>query len=563
MTTFIGVLACVALAAGNAVPGADLSSEWQVTGEGAWQVVDGTPDILWQSRPEGASSALTRLPGRGGVWRCLVEPSPGVKAAGIWFGASADLSRGFLLCLGSGDQQGVTLRDAAGRIIWQDKAMRWTYYTPYLLEGVVKRGRVRVTVYRWTGTALESQSDWLNIRSFLSGRKAQFGLYADGGAARFYRWTRSRKPLSPIVPNSPTRLRLANDASGAWVIAGDGDWRWTSTEKKLLRQSAKIERSTAVNTRMGGAEGAWRCRVVVEDGAGGAGMVVLADPELKRGFLVWLGGDPGAGGLMLYRLPLDALWSGPQNQWHYDTEYVLEESVNAGKIAARLFDGKNGQVLASSPEFDLTDSERGRSGAVGFQTWQGRARFWDFSEGTQTASGISTPTPEVKPIGEGWQPVKGEWRWTDGENKVLAGSSADGEAIALNRNARGAKAIYRCRVTPGAQTKAVGLLFQVSPDLSAGFECRLGDGAMVVSRDGRTLWRNAEFQWQAGKEYALEGIVLTDRVLLKIYDERDTLLVKSDECWVSDANNTREGVLGARVEGGSAKFRDWQVTPSE
>lgn len=563
MTTFIGVLACVALAAGNAPPGTNLSSEWQVTGEGAWQIIDGTPSIVWQSRPEGASSAITRLKSRGGVWRCLVEPSPGVTAAGIWFGASEDMSQGLRLCLGSGDLEGVTLRDASGRVIWQDKAMAWTYYTPYLLEGVIKRGRVRVTVYRWTGVALESQSDWMKVRGVLSGRKAQFGLHADGGAARFYRWARVKQPLSPIVANSPTKLRLLNDTSGAWAVVGDGDWRWTSPEKKTLRQALRAERSTAINMRLGGAEGTWRCRAVVEDGAGGAGMVVLADPELKRGYLIWLGGDPGAGGLMLYRLPLEALWSGPQNQWHYDTEYLLEASVNGGKISAQMLDGASGQIIASSPEFELTDSERGQSGAVGFQTWQGRARFWDFSEETQTASAARAPSREAKQIGEGWQAVQGEWRWVDPENQVLSGLSADGEAIALNHHARGAKAVYRCRVTAGAQTKAMGLLFQVSPDLSAGFECRLSDGAMVVSRDGRTLWRKADFQWQVGKEYIIEGIVLTDRVLLKIYDEQGALLVKSDECWVSDTNNTREGLLGARVEGGSARFRDWQVTPGE
>ncbi len=99
----------------------------------------------------------------------------------------------------------------------------------------------------------------------------------------------------------------------------------------------------------------------------------------------------------------------------------------------------------------------------------------------------------------------------------------------------------------------------MSEDLQKGFECRLGEGVRLRSLDGRDLWTKGDVPWKAGVPYTLEGIVLTDRVSLRMLDASGAVLVQSEECYVSDTNNTRQGGLGFKLEGGAAHFSDWSV----
>ena len=126
--------------------GADLPADaWQMTGEGTWQIQPGAPAVIIQEKSGATASAVQTLPGAGTiVWRCYVEPSPTCDAAGLWFAAAPDLSTGYRLTLGGNPGLGgVQLHDASGALCWEDKYAPWTYYTPYVLEGVAEAGRVR------------------------------------------------------------------------------------------------------------------------------------------------------------------------------------------------------------------------------------------------------------------------------------------------------------------------------------------------------------------------------------------------------------------------------------
>lgn len=563
MIRYLLPLLLLSVTVAGAEAGGPLGDEWETVGEGTWSVTGRNPQVVWQGNIEGATKAVNlNLDGPGNVWRCLVEPGINAKNAGIWFGAARDLSRGFLLTLGGAEAGGVELRDAEGSVLWQDKYAPWTSYTPYMLEGVVEPGRVRVQMLRWDRETLLAQSDWIVAPGAEPRADDVLALHTDSSIARFYRWERANTPLSPIVPDSPTKMRLTNDKSGTWVIVGDGDWRWTSADKKAIRQGATVERSTAVNTSLGGAEGTWQCRVQVDKGAGGSGLVLLTDEKAQRGFLVWLGGTYGDGGLMLYRLPLEALWSSPQGKWRYDTEYVLEGAIQGAKISARMLHADADTVIAASPEFDLTEEEKDQTGFIGFQTWKGTAEFWGFSEQTR-ATPVETVAATPSPLGEEWRVLDGQWKWRNPEKSVLEGIAKDGAATALCLNARGARCLFRCRAVPKEGTQSVSLLFQVNPDLSQGFECRLENGVLLQSLDGRELWRKDDFAWKTGKAYILEGIVVTDRVSVRVLDDAGKALLRSEECYVTQTNNDREGLIGFRIKGASAEFSEWSVTPSE
>lgn len=569
MTVNEGILSCIAalLVFSLGASAQQHSVELVALGGGSWQVIEGNPPVAWQNSPEGASSAVPAMPAsQGGVWRCLVEPGVLANRCGIWFAASPTLDSGFLLTLGeTPGVGGLVLRNAAGEVLWQDKFAPWTFYTPYWLEGVVEPGRVRVQLLHWNGQTLLAQSDWLEAPGADPAAAGALAFFTESTVARFYRWARVDTPLSPIVPDSPTRMRLVSDDRSEWVIVGAGDWRWTSPERAAIRQGAGVERSTAVNTALGGAEGVWRSRVSVEPGAGGAGMIIQTDTALNTGFNVWLGGRHGAGGLMLYRVPLTSLWSSEQEKWFYDTEYILEGAIRDGKVSARLLSADGSTVIAESPAFDLAEEEKGRAGHIAFMTWKGKARFWDFSEDTR-ADGAVAPQPaeSATDLGPGWQVREGNWQWSDAPGGPLEQTGAEGSATALNLEAKGARAVYRVSVTPGPSTQAVGLLFQVSADLTQGFELvARREGLVLRTLEGRALYENRDFALPSDGAVVLEGIVVTDRVQVRALDSDGAEMLRSDYFYVSDRNNTREGVMGFRTENGPARFSDWSVTSSE
>ncbi len=538
------------------------AAPWQTVGEGAWKTIPGTPAVLAHEKSDAASSAVQTVAGSGAlIWRCYVEPSPACEAAGIWFAATADLSTGYRLTLGGNPGLGgVQLHDASGALCWEDKYAPWTYYTPYLLEAVADAGRVRVQVFHWDRATLEAQSDWLDAPGWAPDAQRSCGLYARG-IARFYGAESAEAPLSPIVPDSPSKLRLVTSSDSEWTIIGPGEWKWTTPEKSVLRQGASVHRSSVVNAGLGGAEGTWRCRILLEKGAGGGGLLLRTDPQIKTGFIVWLGGTHGAGSLMLYRNPLTQLWGGEQNQWHYDTEYLLEGSVSDGKVSAKLMKA-DGTLIDESPQFDLLDEEKALGGNLGFMTYIGKGRFWDFSEATRTDAAVEAPQT-LDALGSEWAVTGGAWAWDDEGKTVLRQDAGEGDAAAVNNAMTGAKGVYRVTVTPEAGAESVGLLFQVAPDRKEGFEARLERGAVLRTLSGRTLYEKTDFTWTAGTAYLIEGIVLTDRVSMRILDTSGNVLLKTDDFYVSDTNNTRLGGIGFLTSNGAARFADWSVRPLE
>mgnify|MGYP002682702911 CR=1 FL=1 len=63
--------------------------------------------------------------------------------------------------------------------------------------------------------------------------------------------------------------------------------------------------------------------------AGGAGLLFQVNDDLSKGFNAWLGGTFGAGSLMLYRQPMQALWSSPPDSWHYDEDLLIRAQTRA------------------------------------------------------------------------------------------------------------------------------------------------------------------------------------------------------------------------------------------
>lgn len=540
-----------------------LGADWNAHG-GQWQAANQNPLVLWQSAGTGmASVAPPPLPGPGNVWRCTVEPGAQTEAAGIYFGASRDFKQRYVLMLGGVAEQGLALCDAGGNVLWRDAYPVMAYYTPVVLEGIVEPGRVRVQALKWDREAVLAQSDWIPVPDVAPEERLGFALFSNNGQARFWSWERGEQPLSEILPDSPSKMRLASDGADEWAILGGGDWRWLSPDKDGLRQGAVVERSTAIKRNTGGPEGVWRCRISVSPGAGGAGLIVLTDDKLRCGFSAWLGGEFGNGALMLYRLPGEALWSSEQGKWHYDIEYVVECAVKEGMITARMFEKDGRSVIAESPAMPLTEEEKVKPGFTGFQTWKGMASFCDFSDASlSTKAGDSSVLPST-PLGAGWNVFEGGWRLGGVNEKVLLHDTGNGIATAVNTEMSASKGTYSAVIRPGQSTTRVSLLFQASADGKEGFECRLEKGVSLRSLDGRTLWEKPEFLWETGRSYRVEGIVVADRVRISIGDETGKMLIQSEECYVSDRNNARKGHLGFRLEGGAAQFAQWNVQASE
>ncbi len=505
--------------------------------QGDWVTLGG---VTWQ---RGAAPATRTVPatGSGPVRRCLVEPAPGTTAAGLAFG-------GWQLTLGGAPGEGgFALTDAAGKLVWSDPFVDWTPYTPYLLEAVVDGPRTRVQMLAWDRRTLLSQSDWLDAAP----SEGELSFVTRGGPARFYAGERAAQPSSPLVADAPNKLRLIQSKDSDWRLVGPANWTWTTRERKVLRQASPVNRTTAVCRTLGGTEGTWRCRVKVNRGTGGSGLLLTADEALQNGFNCWLGGQHGNGGLMLYRLPGEALWSSPQGRWHYDTEYLLELTIGGGQVSCRQLAADGTTVLAASPKFDLRPAERGVRRSLGLMTWLGGAEFRAFSDQTAVVAGPAATSP----LGPDWAVTGGTWRPVPG-GVAQVGTEP---ATALWLKLQGAQATWRCDVTPGTGCRAVALVFQAEAQLKEGFLCRLGEQVRLESLDGRVLWRQEGVTLQAGRRYRLEGHVETDRVRLRVLDANGQVLAESSPCFISDRNNTRTGVIGVRTEGGPARFEGLAV----
>jgi len=562
-------LSLLAFIAPGASQAAELPAGWSaVTGDGWGKTVDFHTMLIQRGRAGSAAAVNGEVRGPGGAWRCFVQPSLGAKACGVWFHANQDLTAGFRCELGGNPGVGgFALKDAGGEVLWEDKWAPWSFYDAYVLEGVAEKGRVRVQMFGYDGQTLISQSDWVEVPAERTEGEGTLGAYTEDAIARFWSPEHSATPLSPITDDAPNKRRLVQGEDSDWALFGTGNWMWTDKNKVRVRQYADTERAWALNRSIRGANRVWRTFVRVHPPAGGAGLIFQADEKSEGGFNCWLGGTYGAGCLMLYRnggpdKGGEALWASPQDKWHYDEDLLLQAETQDGKVRVQLLAGDATTVIAESPWIDKAPDEAAREGHLGFHTWKGSAEFWGFSEEAQPEPAQQLAGTE-SPLGPAWRVVDGDWKWAT--KSSLAQTGAADVASCIANQLTGAKGAWRCRVKLPEETKGAGLLFQVSPDLAEGFICLLGAGSIALydlAQADAPRWESSEFEWEAGQEYVLEGLVQTDRVVARLLAaDGKTVLDESEAVWVSDKNNDRMGHLGLTTRGGPAEFTGWSFEP--
>lgn len=550
-------------AASCGIHAASLGPDW-LCPTGAWRHECEIIPMMRQTDPAGTSVAFSKTQsGAHGAWRVSAAPSIGAKEVGIWFQGSADPKSGFLATLGGGPVGGFALKSADGKTLWEDQWAPWFAYHAYVLEGVVERGRARVQMFEADGETLVSQSPWVEVPQNLSERPGRLALYTRDGVARFWRAARADQPLSPITPDAPNKRRLVQEGS-PWTIIGPGNWMWTTGKKERLRQYAVIERTTAINRAVKGVLRTWECRVKVDPGAGGSGMLFQTNEEGDSGLLAWLGGKYGAGSLMLYQLPLTARWSGKQDHWHYNTEYVLRAETRKGQARTQLLEADGKTVIQDTSWVKIPEDVSAHEGHLGFMTWKGTAEFWGFSEATTSVEADPQQLlAKAAQLGGGWETHgDGKWEWTDGDRQRLRQTGEPARAIALNRDIRGSRGSWRCRVKTVNRATAVGLIFQANPDLGQGFACLLtSKGVRFESLDGKALWEDLKVKWAPDREYVLEGKVDIDRVAVRVLSaDGETVLTECPDVYVPETNNERTGQVGLLVRGGRAEFWGWELS---
>jgi len=365
----------------TAVRASELGDDWIVQG-GDWHMTREIVSMIHQRQLSGDAAAFCRnLSGVDGVWRAVVKLSQGTEEAGPWVRGSEDSRSGLLALLGRhSDVGGFVLRSTDGAILWQDRYAPWQPYHFYVVEAVVEGERMRVQMFDGNGRTLISQSPWISVTKPNDSAR-RLGLLTRGGAARFYSLQRASEPLGPIVPDPPNKRRLIQEDESPWLVIGPGNWMWTTSRKERLRQYAACERTWALNRGIHGAHRKWECRLKVDPGTKGAGMLVQTNEEKTQGFIVWLGGAYGAGSLMLYQYEpeVSARWSGKSDSWHYNTEYVLRTETRKGEARVQLLEADGTTVISDSSWIDVGEQYAAKEGCLAFHVWSGQAEFWGFS----------------------------------------------------------------------------------------------------------------------------------------------------------------------------------------
>jgi len=550
---------------GPAVEASELGEDWTTQG-GRWQMGREIVPFLHQRDTEGEAAAFyQKLGGVDGVWRAAVKLSHGTEEAGLWTGRGERPESGLFALVGRYSAVGgFVLRSADGTVLWCDKYAPWQTYHAYVVEVVSEGDRMRVQMFEGDGRTLVSQSPWLADPGRGSGVR-RFGLFARDGAARFFVPERAGEPLSPIVADPPNVRRLVREDDSPWLVEGPGNWMWTTSGKERLRQYAQCERTWAKQRATRGAHRKWECRLEVDPGTKGAGMLFQTNEDRSQGFIAWLGGAYGAGSLMLYQYEpeIRARWSGKSDSWHYDTEYLLRAETRQGQARVELLEADGTTVISESGWIDVGEAYAAKEGFVAFHTWSGRAEFWGFSEATRAdMPKQEKPDAKAMQLGGGWQAFgDGRWQWTDQEQARLSQQGTPKRAMALSRQLTGSQGAWRCRVRAADGAEAVGLVFQAGPERKQGFACLLSTGgARLETLQGQVLWEDPKWTWQPATEYLLEGVVTTDRVAVRVLaGDGKTVLSASPDVYVPESNNAREGRLGVVIRGGAGEFRGWEI----
>ncbi len=510
---------------------------------GQWEAVRGDWTLTREIReallhPKGGDAARAAAPGLvgcRGAWRCVVEPGLGATVVGMTAVSSLGGMRGLRCQLGGYEGGGFSLRAADDTVLWADEWAPWIAYEPYILEVVIEQDRARVQMLTALGV-LVSQSPWIGVDRSLTERSGILGAYSNGGPVRVWEAAVGEAPVADLTDDAPNKRRLAQGPDSDWRIVGGGSWMWTDSTKQRVKQSTNIDRAWAVNRADKGKDRLWQTYVRVGAPAGGAGLCVKANEEARgQGLLMWLGGTYGAGSLIVYKYPEQkAIWSSPQDKWHYDEDLLIQAETKGNKVQARLIKVDGGTTLVESPWLELTEADGELEGLLGFHTWKGPAEFWGFSSGT--AGGASPATPTVA-------------------NAALKTALGDDVVVALDQEITGARGTWRCKLSIPEGPAGAGLIYQAERSMKAGFVAYLTDGKIELidlAQPAKPRFE-ADVDWQRGKQYTLEGIVTTDRVAVRLLDG-DTELVASPDVYISDTNNDRVGAIGTLSVGGEAVF---------
>lgn len=566
---FLQCLMGIALAASA---GSGLPPGWRVlSGDGWGREVD-VRVLLRQGSPDGRATALNTQC-RGGPrssWRCGVQPGVGAGRCGIVFHADRDLTSGFACELGGNPGVGgFVLKDAKGKVLWEDRWAPWRAYEAVVLEGTVESGRVRAQLLAYDRRTLISQSDWVSVSLTQTEALGTLGVYTEDAIARFWQPERSDTPLRPITDDAPNRRRLVQGRDDDWALFGTGNWMWTDGTKTRVRQYAATERAWARNPLVRGADRTWRSWVRAHPGTGGAGMLFRVDENCKGGYNCWLGGKHGAGSLMLYRNAGPggrgtAVWSSPADKWHYKEDLLLQAETRGDEVRVALIGADGKTVLAQSP-WKTCKGVEPPEGYMAFHTWRGSAEFWGFADGSG-AAGAPAKESATSALGDGWAcHGAGAWEWVDGGKTGIRQTDPAGSGTALSTGLSGAKGAWRCRVVLSTGTGTAGLCFQVAPALDEGFACLVGaDGVRLVAlaRQEEVLWSAKLPSWRPGSPLVIEGLVQTDRVVARVLaGDGKTLLAESAPVYVPDSNNVRRGHIGLATRNGPAEFASWTFEP--
>ena len=563
MTTMrsLAVVGLVVSSVTLVVTGAEPSAGWQAV-KGEWTFAREIVPVVCQGSETGPTLILAPKevePVRS--CRAVVKVSPDTVEAGVWLGGEPTGKGGLQVLLGrTSNVGGFVLRTAQGEALWEDRFAPWEAYRPYVVEAIRQADKVRVQMFEGTGDVLISQSPWIELKKGVGLEGGALGLFTTDGRARFLRVEQNVEPLSDLVADPPNKRRLQNEEE-TWDLEGDGQWMWKTAERQRVRQYAACERSWAVCRDVAGTHRVWECRVRVDEGTSGTGMFFLYRDEEDKGFLAWLGGEPGAGTFMLYgyRPSPKALWASPSGRWHWDTEYVLRAETRDGGVRIRQLAADGVTVVSDSNWIQVDGSYTNVSGCLGLHTWRGTAEFWGFM-GRSTDSLTVAGKPSVNALGPLWLTLGGgEWKWADDEQTRLVQIGVSCQTVTLKTDERRSLGTTSCLVRRLSDGEAAGVVFQADRRLQDGFVALMTKaGPRLETLEGKILWQAEQWTGDTNGEYRLEGIVMTDRVAMRVYDSKESsrLLIASPDVYVPESNNGRAGYSGA-IARGRCEFGRW------
>ncbi len=505
-----------------------------------------------------ADERLTRYP--------LVGVAPDAAVVRGWialgFGtAEAGVTAGPACGIGFGDgRNGFFALAPDGAVAWTDSACPIEPYQAYGLELVREGPRYRVQLLTGDGASVLSQSPWLPRDGAPAATAA---LFARGGVARFGGWRAAAQPASELLDFPPNLARLGGEGSG-WRVTGGGNWHWTDATRSTVAQARAVDRSFALCRQRPMGPGTTRARIRIHPGAGGAGIVTQTSENLTGGFTCWLGGQFGAGCLMLYEhepVGPRELWAGKPDQWHYDEDLVVEIATRSGEARVRLYQADGATLLDESPWVATEQARSEAEGYLALQTWLGTAEFSAFP-GAGEAGGPAVTTPTASTLGPGWAELGGvtaAWTATAGESPVaLTAGAAPGAALVPRIS--GIAGTWRATITPG-EGSAAGLAIQASAALDQGLLLTLDtEGRVTLTEIGvaTPIW-STEAPVRAGVAHTVELVRLTDVVSVRVVDADGAVLAQRDRCYIPARFNALEGRLGLTVDRGSASFSGWKL----